>query len=106
VAVDLTIVNTSVLGAFGQSFTLKRAGTGLSETITGILEPGLESEDLAPGEGSISARLFVDSSLLTPAPEKGDEVWTATTIYIVVGLIEDANKGLRLILRQDRMVTE
>lgn len=100
-------LNASMLAAFGQSFTFTPAETSWAPfTVTGILEAGAELEDVAPGDGSIYARLWVQSSDFTTALVAGDGVSSSTYVYKIVRMQEDAGGGLWLLLRQDRAVTE
>jgi len=99
-------LNASMLATFGQSFTFTPAlAPSTPVTITGILETGAELEDVAPGDNSIYCRLWVQSSDFTVGPLVGDEVSSATTVYKIVRLQEDAGGGLWLLLGQDRAVT-
>jgi hypothetical protein len=104
-AVDFRRTNQSCLAAFGQALTLTRTSTGLSQSITGILESGIEPEGALPGDGSVYAGLWLRSSDVDPLPENGDEVASATTVYKVLRRELDAGGGLRLLLRKDRDVT-
>jgi hypothetical protein len=104
--ISFTSINDSCLSAFGQEFTLTRTVSSDSDTevtITGILEAGAESEREAPGDGSTYARLWM-KSLATP-PQKGDEVTTETTIYLVEEFESDAAGAMWLLLRKDRDVS-
>jgi hypothetical protein len=99
-------MNASMLAAFGQTFTFTHAeGPWTTLSVTGILESGSEVEDVAPGDSSIYCRLWVQSSDFTEAPAVGDEVSSATTVYKIIRMQEDAGGGLWFLLRQDRAVT-
>jgi hypothetical protein len=109
---DLTSsMNESLLSVFGKEFTFTRVASleddeeAVPETITGILEAGIEPEDIAPGDGSTYARLWLQSGDISPVPQKGDEVSSSTTVYKIVRMEEDAAGGLWMLLRQDRAVT-
>ncbi len=101
-AVDLTKINGACLTAFGQSLTFTPSASGVPQTITGILDTGFQPEDHAPGDSSVYARLWIDSTV-TPQPLAGDELSTATTVYKFVGdcLIDEAD-GMWFELRKDR----
>jgi hypothetical protein len=101
-------VNGGCLAVFGQSFTFTRV-TSLEAgdvplAITGILDAGVQPEDAPPGDGSTYAKLWVQSSDIDPAPQRGDEVSSATTVHKIVNLQEDAGGGLWMLLRKDRDV--
>jgi hypothetical protein len=103
-------VNKSCLDTFGQTFIFTQAATEeepnpTPQTITGILESGFEPEDRPPGDGSTYARLWMNAADLTTPAEKGDEVSSATFVYKIVRMEEDAGGGLWLMLRQDRAVS-
>ena len=100
-------INDAVLDAFSEEelFTLTRIQSGDGTlTFRGVLGPGAEPENQAPGAGSILAELFTKASNINPGPEKGDEISTATTVYKIVDLHKDGGLGLTLTLRQDRPV--
>ena len=104
-------VNAACLDSFGTLYTftrvasLKEGETAVPQTITGILETGYEPEDKAPGDGSTYARFWLQTTDVSPAPAKGDEIASATTIYKIVRMEEDAGRGLWILLRQDRAVS-
>ncbi len=98
-------INAICLGAFGQSFIFTAQTEGATPTtITGILETGVQPEDLPPADGSTYARLWISADSITPAPVKGDEVESSSTVYKIVRLEEDAGEGLWMLLRADRPV--
>ncbi len=103
-------INDSCLSVFGREFTFTRVASLVDEesddpqAITGILESGVEPEGVAPGDGSTYARFWIKSGDIDPAPQKGDEISSATTIYKIVRMEEDAGGGLWFLLRQDRPV--
>jgi hypothetical protein len=98
-------VNKSCLGSFGREFTFTPASSSEPITITGILEAGAEQEETAPGDGSTYARLWINAADISPAPQRGDEISSATTVYKIVRMQEDAAGGLWILLRQDRPVS-
>jgi len=99
-------LNASMLAAFGESFIFTPAAAPSTPvSITGIMESGSELEEDAPGDGSIYARLWVKSSDFSTAPVAGDEVASASTVYKVLRVQEDAGGGTWLLLRQDRAMT-
>lgn len=100
-------VNGAALDTFGDDFAFTRVNSlpaGEELTVTGILDAGFEPEDRPPGDGSTYARLWLQTDDLSPVPERGDEIASATTVYKIVRLQEDAGNGLWLLLRQDRVV--
>jgi hypothetical protein len=98
-------LNKSCLSSFGQQLVFTPQAPGAEpSTITGILETGVELEQTAPGDGSIYVRLWLNSSAIVPAPQKGDEISSATTVYKILRIEEDAGGGTWLLLRQDRAV--
>jgi hypothetical protein len=101
---DPSIPNKACLTQFGQAFTFTRSGGGDPQPIIGILQSGAEPEERPPGDGSTYATLWLEITDIDPPPESGDEVASATTIYKVVRIEEDAGKGLTMLLRQDRMI--
>jgi hypothetical protein len=103
-AVDFSGLNEACLSAFGQAFMFTRNVTGDSQSVIGILEAGIELEEVPPGDGSIYAKLWIQSADIVPAPEAGDEFSTATTVYKIVRMEKDAGGGLLMLLRQDRMI--
>lgn len=101
-------VNQACLNTFGRAFVFRRIESSPpaeSFSISGILESGIETEDMPPAEGSTYARLWMQSGDIDPAPQKGDEIASGTTVYKIVRMEEDAGGGLWLLLRQDRGVT-
>ncbi len=100
-------INDAVLDAFSEDedFTLERIQSG-SGTLAfrGVLGSGPDLENQAPGAGSVLATIFTKSSNITPDPEKGDQVGTATTVYLIVDIHKDAGQGLTLTLRQSGTV--
>jgi hypothetical protein len=103
--VDFSTINQGCLSAFGQPFSFTPQTTGIAQSITGILDSGVELEDVAPGDGSTYARLWIDPSALAPSPQQGDEIASATTVYKIVKMQEDAGGGLWMLLRYDRAVS-
>jgi hypothetical protein len=102
---DPGIVNKACLDAFGQAFTFTPAATGDPQAITAILvDSGIEPEESPPADGSTYAQLWLESVSINPRPEKGDEIASGTTVYKIVRIEEDAGKGLRMLLRQDRTI--
>lgn len=98
------LVNSACLAAFGSSFTYTRISTNVSQSVMGILDAGVQLENVPPGDGSAYARLWFDHTTIDPVPDPGDEIASATTIYKIVRLEEDAGGGLWMLLRQDREV--
>ncbi|MBN2118508.1 MAG: hypothetical protein JW730_18185 [Anaerolineales bacterium] len=103
-AIDFARMNEACLKVFGQALIFTRSATQEEISIEGILVSGAEPEEVAPGDGSIYARLWILDSEIDPAPGSGDEISTDTTIYKIVRLEADAGGGLVLLLRQDRLV--
>lgn len=104
--VDFSVTIEASLAAFGEALTLTRIESGSgSLPITGILEEGVEIEDVKPGEGSMYAIVAAQASLIDPAPLRGDEVSTDTTVYKIVDLMADSGDELRMKLRKDRDVS-
>ena len=97
-------VNEVCLAVFGQTLTLTRALTADSLPIVGILEEGIEPEDRPPGDGSVYAGFWTAASSADPPAETGDEISTATTVYKIVRIQQDAGSGFRMLLRKDRTV--
>lgn len=101
---DPSPLNEACLEAFGQAFTFRPAEGGEPQVITGILDAGIEPEEGTPGDGSTYALLWLDATAIDPRPQKGDEIESATTVYVIVRVEEDAGRGLRMLLRQDRTI--
>lgn len=101
---DFTLMNEACLSVFGQALTFRRNLTGESQSVLGILESGVELEEVPPGDGSVYAKLWIHSADIVPAPEPGDEFSTAMTAYKIVRMENDAGGGLLMLLRQDRMI--
>jgi len=101
---DFAVLNEACLDVFGQACTFTRADTREELVVTGILEEGVELEGAAPGDGSIYAQLWLPASDINPAPEPGDEISTASTIYKILRIEQDAGGGMRILLRKDRDV--
>ncbi len=101
---DCSHLNRACLNTFGQALSFTPAVTGEPQTVTGILLSGVELEESFSGEGSINAGAFLAAADVSPVPEKGDEIATTTTVYKIVRIEQDAAGGLRLGLRQDRMI--
>jgi len=74
---------------------------GVSSTIRGILETGIEAEEKAPG---VYAALFVRSASFVSPPQRGEEITIGTALYKIVDINADGEGGLRLLLRFDREV--
>lgn len=95
-------VNSICIAAFGQEFSyLPQTSDAVAIEVTGILDPGAELEEEAPGDGSMYARLWLQQSALETAPVLGDQVTSGSTIYKVLGIEEDAGDGLWILLRRD-----
>lgn len=100
---DFTSINASVLSALGgQSLTLTRAETGESATFTGIVEP-VQPESVQPGSG-VYLDCWTSLAELGTLPVRGDEIATATTVYLIVDIDVDAADGVSIRLRKDRDV--
>jgi len=104
VVVDFSRINRACLDSFGQAFIFRPAATRVAQAITGILDSGVQPEEASPGDGSTYALLWLQATDIDPPPEKGDEIASDTTVYKVVRIEEDAGNGLRMLLRQDRMI--
>ena len=90
--------------SLGQSFTITPRAGGTPQQITGILDTGIEQEQLPPGDGSTYARLFVQASAFSIPPVIGDEIASQTTKYRIVRLEEDAGGGIHILLRQEMAI--
>lgn len=102
-AVDFSLPLQACLIAFGQACIFTRVGSESSQQlITGILDEGVEQEAAAPGDGSTYAILILLASSINPAPVKGDEISTTTSVYKIVGIDRDSGDGMQLTLRYDR----
>lgn len=71
-------------------------------TFPGIIDIGVEFEGAAPGDGSIYALLNAFDAAVALKLQKGDEISTATDVYLIVEMRQDAKKGLKMLLRRDR----
>jgi hypothetical protein len=103
----VSTVNAAIVSTFGKEYAFTRVESeeeGEELTITGVLDTGYEPEDRPPGDGSIYARFWLQASDIDPAPENGDEIASATTVYKIVRSDNDAGGGLWLLLRKDRSV--
>jgi len=100
-SVDFSDLNQACLDVFGQACTFTPAETGVPQTISGIIDSGVQLENATPGDGSIYARLWLDSSV-DPIPAEGDEISSASTIYKIARVEQDPGGGLWLLLRKDR----
>jgi hypothetical protein len=108
----LASLNSACLSVFGTtSLTFSRV-TSLPEdeesdefSIAGIIEPGADPEQQAPGDGSTYARLFIDVNTILPSAQNGDEITAGTTVYKIVQIQEDGGEGVLYLLRKDRAVT-
>lgn len=103
--VDLTKPIRAALSKFGQPFTFSPPSPAPDQTIIGILDSGIELEDVVPGDSSTYARLTVDATGLTPAPIPGDEISNTTSVYKIARLEAQPDGCLMLLLRYDRAVT-
>ncbi len=103
-AVDFADLNEDCLAEFGKPYTFTRAATGESLPIVGIIIPGPEPEGAEPGDGSVYFWLWLRGSDISPAPDEGDEVAAATTVYKFVRMEPDVAGGMALLLRKDREV--
>ncbi len=107
---DFSSLNDSCLVVFGQEFLFTRVTSAPEGApvdpvpITGIPDPGARLEQSAPGEDSTYMELWIQEGTVDPAPAKGDEISTATTVYKIVDKPEDAAGGITLLLRKDRAV--
>ncbi len=109
-AFNFSTMTDSCLSVFGQEFSFERV-TSLADalptdptTITGILEAGSSEEGTAPGDDSTYARLWAAADVIALKLQKGDEISTATTVYVIVDIKEDAGEGLWFLMRKDRDV--
>jgi hypothetical protein len=98
-------VNKACLGIFGQALKFIRIQSGAETlSITGILESAAEFEESSPGDCSVYARLWIRAADIDPPPERGDEIATESAVYKILDIEQDAGGGLRMLLRQDRMI--
>ena len=91
-------MHDSRLRVFGRDVTFTPQ-VGAPSVVRGILQTGVQPEAVAPG---VYALLFVKKSSFSPAPEPGDEITVANSIYKVVRKEDDGMGGLRMLLRFHR----
>ena len=89
------------LRAFGRDVTYTPQA-GVSFVVRGILDTGVEPEELDRG---VYAGLFTKASAFSSPPVRGDEITVDNSVYKVVDLNADGEGGLRMILRFHREVT-
>ncbi len=95
-----TLLNDACIAFHGNEYLLTYTSTGLSVPVSGIMSAAPEAEDEpAAGEGSIYAKFFMRATGADPLPEKGDQVSSATAIYVIVRRLADEADGLWLLLR-------
>lgn len=102
-SVDFSVINQACLSAFGQAFTFTPAATGEAQSVSGILDSGVQPENVPAGDGSIYARLWL-VTIVDPIPVAGDEIARSSTVYLVVQVEADSAGGIWLLLRKDRDV--
>jgi hypothetical protein len=103
VSIDISPPIKAALNAFGQTYNLVRVRSGSGYmTFTGILEDGVEPEEVSPGEGSINTIMTALKSDFNPEPVKGDEIESATTVYKIIRKEIDVDGRMLLGLRYDR----
>ncbi len=88
-------LNAACLDMFGRQVTYRPAA-GAPVAITGILDTGVRLEESSPGTYAV---LFLRTSDLPSAPERGDEVEIDGETYKVFEVEADAGGGVKLALR-------
>lgn len=97
-------IDALCLQTFGKEYTLRRALTQEEVAIVGIIEEGVQLEGSAPGDGSVLALLWTTDAAADPQPEVADEIESATAVYKILRKESDAGGGIKMLLRQDRML--
>jgi len=88
-------LNAACLATFGREVTYRPA-VSAPLTIRGILQPGAQLEESAPG---IYALLFLQAADLPSPAQRGDAVEIAGVRYKVFEVEADAAGGVKLALR-------
>jgi hypothetical protein len=91
-----SLANAAVLAAFGQAVSYQQ-GTGDPFTVSGVLE---RKGDEETHKGALYARLFVQLSDFTTAPDQGDSVTVAGATCAVFDVHTDPMGGCWLSLRK------
>lgn len=97
-AVDFRRTVSSAISKFGRD-VVYTPRLGNAATIQGIVDTGVQLEDLAPG---VYAILSIADDTLSPLPEPGEEITIDRSIYKIVRRETDAGGLVRLVLRLDR----
>jgi hypothetical protein len=92
----LDSLNSAAIGAFGRELSYHPVA-GEPFPVQAIFEATRESEDAAPG---VYAAVFLRSSALPTAPQRGDRVVVDDTLYTVFDIEADHGGGLVLRLRR------
>lgn len=104
----LSEINSSCVAEFGSEYafsrvtTLQDAPSDDPATITGIVNPGAELEENAPGDDSAYVRFSMQASEVSVPLQRGDEITVEGTVYKIVDIGIDAGGMVEFLLRKDR----